>query len=328
MSRFEVTGQPLLTFPDAEKSPLSIRAKALVFVDARSLQLRDQVEQLAGQPLPVLIEGETGTGKELLARHIHSASERSGLFVALSCGSLSVKHAQAELFGYTVGTYQGSPSSRAGWFGSANGGTLYLDEIGDLPLPLQAELLSALETGEVLRVGAGQASTVDVRLIAATSIDLAQAVSAGKFNQRLYHYLGDGRIPLPPLRERVGDILPLAEYFLGIYAQRLNLPLPIIGEEAQQRLETHGWPGNTRELENVIHFALLVSHGDEILASQLNLDAPLTSLKGIETSLGRLLAQADPSGLQQLLRLLQHSAQRVERRLALGRTADASARLQ
>lgn len=149
MSQKNFGGQPLLTFPDAEKSPPSIRAKALVFIDPRSRQLRDQVELLATQPLPLLIEGETGTGKELLARHIHRASERPGLFVALSCSGLSSKHAQAELFGYAAGAYQGSASSRAGWFGSANNGTLYLDEIGDLPL--QAELLSALETSEVNR---------------------------------------------------------------------------------------------------------------------------------------------------------------------------------
>jgi transcriptional regulator with AAA-type ATPase domain len=242
MSQNRLSGQPLLTFPDAEKSPLSIRAKALVFIDPRSRQLRDQVEQLAPQPLPLLIEGETGTGKELLARHIHRASERPGLFVALSCSGLSSQHAQAELFGYAAGAYQGSASSRAGWFGSANHGTLYLDEIADLPLPVQGELLSALETGEALRVGASQPSPADVRLVAATSIDLAQAVAVGKFNQRLYNYLSDGRLSLPPLRERIGDILPLAEYFLGIYAQRLSLPLPVISEAAQQRLESHSWP--------------------------------------------------------------------------------------
>lgn len=313
MSQNTFAGQPLLTFPDAEKSPLSIRAKALVFIDPRSRQLRDQVELLATQPLPLLIEGETGTGKELLARHIHRASERPGLFVALSCSGLSSKHAQAELFGYAAGAYQGSASSRAGWFGSANNGTLYLDEIGDLPLPLQAELLSALETGEVLRVGASQPSPADVRLLAATSIDLAQAVAAGKFNERLYGYLSDGRLDLPPLRERTGDILPMAEYFLGIYAQRLSLPLPVISDAAQQRLEAHSWPGNTRELENVIHFALLVSSGDEILSQHLNLVGSVTPLKAIQNSLEQLLNDAQPEQLQTLQQLLEHSSARLQR---------------
>ncbi|PKM26130.1 MAG: Fis family transcriptional regulator [Gammaproteobacteria bacterium HGW-Gammaproteobacteria-13] len=311
MSQNTFGGQPLLTFPDAEKSPLSIRAKALVFIDPRSRQLRDQVELLATQPLPLLIEGETGTGKELLARHIHRASERPGLFVALSCSGLSSKHAQAELFGYAAGAYQGSASSRAGWFGSANNGTLYLDEIGDLPLPLQAELLSALETGEVLRVGASQPSPADVRLLAATSIDLAQAVAAGKFNERLYGYLSDGRLDLPPLRERTGDILPMAEYFLGIYAQRLSLPLPAISDAAQQRLEAHNWPGNTRELENVIHFALLVSSGDEILSQHLNLVGSVAPLTAVQTAIEAILNDAQPEQLRALQKLLNGSQERL-----------------
>ena len=272
MSLHETFGQPLLTFPDAEKSPLSIRAKALVFVDPRSRQLRQALEQLAPRAIPVLIRGETGTGKELLARHIHRESDRGGLFVSVNCGAISPTYADAELFGYAAGSYSGS----------ANGGTLYLDEIGDLPLPIQVKLLAALENHEVTRVGAHQPSPVDVRLVAATSIDLAQAVAAGKFHERLYHYLSEGRLELPALRERVGDILPLAEYFLGIYTQRLGLTMPLISEAAQQALERHSWPGNTRELENVIHFALLVSTEEEILPEHLNLPSLPLVLDAIE----------------------------------------------
>ena len=302
MSHSRFTSQALLTFPDAQRSPLSIRAKALVFIDPRSRQLRDEVARLAGLPIPLLILGETGTGKELLARHVHGQSERGGLFVAVNCGAISSAHAEAELFGYAAGAHDASASSRAGWFGSANGGTLYLDEIGDLPLSLQGKLLAALETGEVQRVGASRATPVDVRLVAATSIDLAKAVAVGKFNERLYHYLSDGRLELPPLRGRVGDILPLAEYFLGVYAQRLQLPLPAISREAQRLLKRHAWPGNTRELENVIHFALLVSSGDELLPEHFNLADPLAQL---DADLQRLLAGADRQqllALQQLLR--------------------------
>ena len=150
----ESTRQPLLTFSDADRSPLSIRARALVFVDPRSLRLREEIDQLAPRSLPVLVEGETGTGKELLARQIHRNSDRPGLFVAVSCSAISKNFAEAELFGHAAGAYSGAVSSRAGWFGSANGGTLYLDEIGDLPLPLQVKLLAALENREVTRVGA------------------------------------------------------------------------------------------------------------------------------------------------------------------------------
>ncbi len=306
MSRTEHPNQPLLTFPDADKSPLSIRAKALVFIDARSRQLREEVNQLAPSHLPVLIQGEMGTGKELLARHIHRESDRAGLFVALSCSSLSHNHAEAELFGYAAGAYSGAAaSSRAGWFGSANGGTLYLDEIGDLPLALQDKLLAALENREVTRVGSGHPSPVDVRLVAATSIDLGQAVEAGKFHQRLYLYLNEGRLALPPLRERIGDILPMAEYFLGIYTQRLGLQMPLIGAAAQQVLEWHNWPGNTRELENVIHFALLVSSGEEILPEHLELAGVRAPLQVIEQQLREWLNRAGVEGAAQLQQLLQ-----------------------
>jgi transcriptional regulator with AAA-type ATPase domain len=305
MSLHETFGQPLLTFPDAEKSPLSIRAKALVFVDPRSRQLREELEHLAPRSVSVLIRGETGSGKELLARHIHRGSDRTGLFVSVNCGAISPTYADAELFGYTAGTHGSSVSSRAGWFGSANGGTLYLDEIGDLPLPIQTKLLAALENHEVTRVGAQQPSPVDVRLVAATSIDLAQAVSVGKFNERLYDYLSEGRLELPALRERVGDILSLAEYFVGIYSQRLNLPVPLISDAAQQALESHSWPGNTRELENVIHFALLVSSGDEILPEHLNLPDSASPLVQIEQQVQRLFRDAKVDQLFALKQLLE-----------------------
>ena len=300
----------LLTFSDAERSPLSIRAKALVFFDPRSRRLRDEIEQLAVQRQPLLIVGETGTGKELLARHAHGCSEREGLFVPVSCSAISTIRGDVELFGYTAGTARASAASRAGWFGSANGGTLYLDEICDLPLGLQGALLSAMETGEVLRAGARQPTPVDVRLIAATSVDLHLATEAGKFDAGLYRYLRDGRVELPPLRERVGDILPMAEYFLRVHAQRLGLALPQISVIAQRLLEHYAWPGNTRELENAIHFALLISRGETLLPTHFHLPEPLAHL---ESELFRLKAALDRTQLLALQRLLQ----RVDAELAL-----------
>ena len=296
-------GQPLLTFPELDKSPLSIRAKALVFIDPRSQQLRQALERLAPQPLPVLIRGETGTGKELLARQIHRASDRAGLFVSVNCAAISPTYADAELFGYSAGTQGGTASSRAGWFGSANGGTLYLDEIADLPLAIQGKLLAALENREVTRVGAQQPQAVDVRLVAATSIDLARVVKAGRFNERLYQYLREGALELPPLRERPGDILPLAEYFVGIYSVRLQRSVPLISEAAQQALNRHSWPGNTRELENVIHFALLVSSGEEILPEHLNLPETVSPLSELERQIEVLLrgSESERGGLKAVL---------------------------
>lgn len=303
MTLHNTFGQPLLTFPEQDKSPLSMRAKALVFIDPRSQQLRDALERLAPQPVPVLIRGETGTGKELLARQVHRASDRSGLFVSVSCAAISPTYADAELFGYSAGTLGGTASGRAGWFGSANGGTLYLDEIADLPLAIQGKLLAALENREVTRVGAQRPQPVDVRLVAASSIDLAQAVRAGRFNERLYLYLREGQLELPALRERVGDILPLAEYFIGIYSLRLGVPVPLISEAAQQALEAHAWPGNTRELENVIHFALLVSEAGEILPQHLDLPdtTPLASLARQLAQLGQSQELQTKSALRRLL---------------------------
>jgi len=162
------------------------------------------------------------------------------------------------------------------------------------------KLLAALENHEVTRVGAHQPSPVDVRLVAATSIDLAQAVAVGKFHERLFRYLSEGRLDLPALRERVGDILSLAEYFLGIYSQRLDLPVPLISDAAQQVLERHTWPGNTRELENVIHFALLVSSGDEILPEHLNLPVAGSPLEQVR----RIFASASPAEQESVRKFL------------------------
>jgi len=264
-------GPPLLAFADSERSPLSIRAGALVFADPRSQQLQIELERLTPGNAPILIEGEQGTGKELLARQIHRGSERNGLFVAVNCGSISQAHGEAELFGHIAGVQGGALSSRAGWFGSANEGTLYLEEIGDLSLPLQAQLLNALRQGEVLRVGAQQSTPVEVRLVAATSFNLERAVQAGRFNPQLFNYLHPGQLHLPPLRERPADILPLAEHFLGLYSKRLQLPLPTLNQATRQLLLNQRWPGNTRALENCLHFALLVCDGPELLPQHLYL---------------------------------------------------------
>ena len=266
--------QTLLSFSESERSPLSIRAKALVFIDPLSQALRQKAESLALGTLPLLIEAEAGTGKELLARYIHRSSERAGLFVALNCASLSGQFGEAELFGYAAGNLQGLTTGRAGWYGSANGGTLYLDEVADLSRELQRKLLTALETREVYRVGAAAAQPTDVRLIAATSIDLSRAVAAGTFDEQLYAYLSDGHLAFAALRQRVGDILPLAEYFLAIHARRLNLPVQVLSATVQASLERYCWPGNTRELENVIHQALLLAGHAPISPEHLQL-APL-----------------------------------------------------
>jgi DNA-binding NtrC family response regulator len=265
------TRPTLLSLEGSNARSVTIRAKALVFVDPVSRELLRHIERVAPSEAPVLIIGETGTGKELVARHVHQLSGRRGPFVAVNCGAISENLAESELFGHEAGAFTGAVGRREGWFEAANGGTLFLDEIGDLPLSLQVKLLRVLQEREVVRIGSRKPVPVDIRLVAATNIDLGEAVSAGRFRLDLYYRLNIAQAHLAPLRERRGDILPLAQHFLDHYRQRLNLPPQILGAAARRALESYSWPGNIRELENVIHFALLVASGHEIGPEHLKL---------------------------------------------------------
>jgi len=257
---------PLLTARKADRSAhASIRASALVFSDPMSRQLLDYLERVAPSEATVLIQGETGTGKELVAHHVHELSDRrGGPFVAVNCAALSEHLIDAELFGHRKGAFTGADSDRAGWFETAQRGTLFLDEIGDLPLGAQVKLLRVLQQREVVRVGARTPIPVDFRLVAATNVDLKAAVEAGHFRADLYYRLSVAEVRLPPLRERPGDIAPLARYFLRTYAERMGDRPVQFTQQALARLQGHGWPGNIRELENVIHHTLLICRGDEI----------------------------------------------------------------
>jgi DNA-binding NtrC family response regulator len=261
----------LLTLGKESAHALSVRAKALVFSDPQSKHLLQDLKRVAPSDAPVLILGETGTGKELVARHAHLLSGRTGPFLAVNCGAISENLAESELFGHEAGAFTGATTRREGWFEAANKGTLFLDEIGDLPLSLQVKLLRVLQEREVVRIGSRKPIPVDVRLITATNIDLNDAVSAGRFRLDLLYRINIVQMSLPPLRERPGDILPLARHFLGTYSKRLELPEPVIGKEAGEALLRHSWVGNIRELENVIHFALLVASDYEIRPEHLKL---------------------------------------------------------
>ncbi len=261
----------LLTLPHTDAGVLSIRAKALVFDDARSAELLVRAEQIAASDATVLIIGETGTGKELLARHVHNNSGRSGPFIAVNCGAFSESLVDAELFGHESGAFTGAAQARQGWFEAANGGTLFLDEIGDLPLAMQVKLLRVLQERQVVRLGSRKPISLDVRLIAATNVDLHEAVRSGHFRSDLYYRLGVATLVLPPLCQRPGDILPLARHFIDVYAKRLGLGYLKLTREAEQALLQYDWPGNIRELENVIHYGVIVSKGGLIHAEDLHL---------------------------------------------------------
>jgi sigma-54-specific transcriptional regulator len=270
----EVRRMTVLTLPGAGALALSVRAKALVFEDPKSVALLARVREIAPKPHGVLISGETGTGRELVARHLHELSPRAGRpFLAVNCSGFSPDAAESELFGHVKGAWEGATSAKAGWLEAAHGGTLFLDEIGDLSPKVQHQLLRVLLAGELLRLGATEPTPVDVRVIAATNVDLSQAVVVGRFSRELLHALGAATLELAPLRERTGDILPLARHFLEFYRQRLELGPTELGAEAAARLLGHSWPGNIRELENAMHHALLLCHGTQITAEDLRLSA-------------------------------------------------------
>jgi sigma-54 dependent transcriptional regulator len=262
----------LLTFPDPRAQSLSIRASAIVFADPLSQALLALTERVAPSDANILVIGDTGTGKELIARQVHASSKRAARpFVAINCGAFPDNLFESELFGYERGAFTGAMNAREGWFETADGGTLFLDEIGDLPLLMQAKLLRVLQEGEIVRIGARRPVQVDVRLIAATNVDLEDAVLAGRFREDLYYRLKVVTLPLAPLRDRPGDIIPLVRHFVSKYATRLNLQDITLSADAIQRLLTYPWPGNIRELENVIHRALLTVHGKVLHADDLNL---------------------------------------------------------
>jgi len=270
------TGQ-VLTLPQGDQQPLSIRAKALVFADPRSRQLLDYLQRLGPSDVPVLINGETGTGKELVARYLHSASGRKGRFVAVNCGVINENLAESELFGHEAGSFSGATGRRAGWFEEADGGTLFLDEIGDLPLPLQVKLLRALQEQEIVRVGSRKPIKVDIRLVTATNVDLEQAIDAGNFRLDLFYRINVAQVQVLPLRERPLDILPLVEHFRSHYSQRLKIAEPMLSEAATAALLDYPWPGNIRELENIVHLALLVAGDKPIRPEHLRFSAGLSA---------------------------------------------------
>ncbi len=261
----------LLTFPRAGEAAPTWKAKALVFCDPSSELLLRQLDRIAPSGASVLIVGETGTGKELAARHIHDRSGLAGPFVAVNCAALSESLADAELFGHEAGAYTGAAHSRIGWFEAANGGTLFLDEIGDMPLHLQLRLLRVLQERQVVRIGSRKPIPVDVRIIAATNLDLEAAVAAKLFRQDLYYRLNVASIRLLPLRDRPGDILPLVNHFIEEYRRRLNLAAAGLTPAAERVLQGYSWPGNIRELENLVHFALIMSSSGVIDVGDLRL---------------------------------------------------------
>ena len=241
-----------------------------------SRQLLELAARVARSDSTVLISGESGTGKEVLARYIHQNSSRAGkAFIAINCAAIPDNMLEATLFGHEKGAFTGAIAAQPGKFELAQGGTILLDEISEMPLGLQAKLLRVLQEREVERVGARKPMSLDIRVLATTNRDLQGDVAAGRFREDLYYRLSVFPLAWRPLRERRGDILPLAERLLAKYIKKMNMPAVRLSPEAGQCLREHAWPGNVRELDNAIQRALILQQGGTIQPQDLCLDMPI-----------------------------------------------------
>jgi len=262
----------------------------LIGSSVRFRALLNDVELVAPVDSAVLIQGETGTGKEVIARAIHETSpRRNHRFVALNCAAIPGALLESELFGHERGAFTGAWAQTKGRFQMADGGTLFLDEIGDMPLELQPKLLRALQEQEFERLGSTQTLRVDVRVVAATNQDLGQLVSRKLFRADLFYRLNVIPLILPPLRERVEDIPPLTKFFAAKFAARLNKSIDVIPDDVMAVLKAQDWPGNIRELQNFVERAVLFSPGPVL---RLPLDLNRT-VKQSSESAARTLADAD-----------------------------------
>ena len=238
--------------------------------DEKMLELFDLIHDLAQVDAAVLIEGESGTGKELVAAAIHREGRRANrLFVPVNCGALPEGLLESELFGHVRGAFTGAIRDKKGRFELADGGTIFLDEVADIPPPLQVKLLRVLQEGAFERVGDEKTLRVDVRVISATNRDLAAEVAAGRFREDLYYRLAVVPLRLPPLRERRGDIPLLARHFLRQALQESERPPVVFSDEAMAAMAAYRWPGNVRELQNAIQYALVKCRGGAILPEHL-----------------------------------------------------------
>ena len=258
-----------------QASPLTLPQEDELLGDSRSMRdLRKILSKFAPTQSPILIRGESGTGKELVARTLHRQSQRNGKpFVAINCGSIPDHLIQSELFGHEKGAFTGAHQRKIGRIEAANGGTLFLDEIGDLPMELQANLLRFLQEKHIERVGGSQPIPVDVRVLAATHVDLEAAIVRGRFREDLYYRLNVLQVITAPLRERHGDLAMLASHFARYYSLETGRRPRSFSDDALIAMGNHGWPGNVRELANRVRRGLVLAEGRQIEAHDLGLDS-------------------------------------------------------
>lgn len=272
-----------------------------VLGDAKTAALLEQVKQYAASDATVLLRGESGSGKEVFARTVHQHSKRKdGPFIAVNCAAIPENLLESELFGHEKGAFSGALAKRLGKFQQADGGTLLLDEISEMDLGLQAKLLRAIQERVIDPIGADKPVPVNIRLIATTNRQLEAYVAEGKFREDLYFRLNVVMLELPPLRERPGDILPLAGHFAARYAEQAGLPAPAFSKDAEEKLLGCYWKGNVRELENTVHRAILLASGaaqitgDHIVISPMSMQVmtPAANNENARASAAPLAAAA------------------------------------
>jgi len=278
----------------------------------------EAIGKVAPIPATVLITGESGTGKELVARAIHYNSARaSAPFVPINCGGIPEELLESELFGYVKGTFTGATESRAGFFQTADGGTIFLDEISDTSPSMQAKLLRVLQDKEVCMVGARRTQKVDVRILAATNKDLLSLVKRGVFREDLFFRLNVITIAIPPLRRRGNDILLLTHHFATKFAEELGKPIPRFSDNALQALRNYYWPGNVRELENVIQRLVVMTDGDFIEVPDMPSLMRFSVLR--ETGLNRTLAEVEAEYIRNVLATVDGNKTRAAKILGIDR---------
>lgn len=261
----------------------------ILTADRKMRDLIQLAKTVAQSKATILIQGESGTGKELMASLIHENSNRVGKpLVAINCAAIPENLLESELFGYERGAFTGAITSKAGKFELANGGTLLLDEISEMDIRLQAKLLRVLQEGEVDRIGGRKPISVDVRIIATTNRNLSECIKSGQFREDLFYRLNVVNLTLPPLRERIGDSRVLATYFLKIYAEKNVKQITGFSPEALALVEAHLWPGNIRELENVIERALITAQSNIISSNDIHIERRDISPKAMESMINNL----------------------------------------
>ena len=285
----------------------------------------DLAEKVAPTDATVLLTGETGTGKEVFANAIHQNSTRKNKnFVAINCSAFGQDLLESEMFGHVAGAFTGAIKDKKGLFEEANGGTIFLDEIGEMPLNLQAKLLRVLENGEFIKVGSSKVTKVDVRIVAATNRDFAKEISEGRFREDLYYRLSIFRIPLPSLRERVKDIEALSMYFLKVFNQKTNKKILAIADDALELLKLYPWPGNIRELKNVLERSVILQSGTILTTDSVPLEITANSAttstenSGKKTLSAFSMAAAEKLHIQKVLNYTGGNKAEAARLLGIG----------